>query len=177
ASGQDTGRPGRTSLRRRASRRPLLRRRRDASENALRLVSRSGGEVEGVRRPRSSAVAEGEPPQPVELDRLTVTAPKRAAELPMAIRAMLVRVDLPVPEVPDQQIAAGGGEVGGSERQAPGRIEGALGRDASEELPARVEHVDEAGPGAGDVDLLVLVGLRIGDEDRAVDVLDAERRE
>src|SRR5262249_60284126 len=67
-------------------------------------------------------------------------------------------------------------EVRGSERQTPGCVEGALGRDSPEQLPARVEHVEEAGPRAGDVVRLALVGLRKGDEDRAVDVLDTERR-
>jgi len=48
---------------------------------------------------------------------------------------------------------------------------------ASEQVTAGVEGIDEAVAAAGDVVVGFGVLLRVGDEDRAVDVLDAEGRE
>src|SRR5207244_5091206 len=85
-------------------------------------------------------------------------------------------VDLAVPEVPDQQVAAEPPEVARGERKAPWRIELAAARDAPEQLAVGVEHVDESEAPTGDVVLALAVLLGERHEDPPADRLDAERR-
>src|SRR5439155_4583189 len=83
-------------------------------------------------------------------------------------------VDLPIAEVADKQVAAKAAEAGRGDGQPPGRIELTASDDATEEVTRRCEHVDEAKALAGDVVLRVSVLLGVGDEERAIDVLDPE---
>src|SRR4029077_1144285 len=54
----------------------------DGSEQAVLLVVRPGGEVEGRRRPGGSVVAEADAPQAVDSDRTTGRVAKAARSLP-----------------------------------------------------------------------------------------------
>src|SRR5262245_56565952 len=101
----------------------------DASEEPVRSAAGAGGEVERVRRPGRAAVAERQAPQLLDLDHLAVRVLQRTAELPVAIRLLMVGVDRSVAEVADQQIATEGPEVGRGERQSPGGVESTLGGD------------------------------------------------
>src|SRR5207245_5520785 len=107
---------------------------------------------------------------------LPVPTLQRATNLRAAVRLLMIGVDHPVAEVAHQQIATEGAEVGRGERQSPGRVEGAPGGDTRHEVSAGVEHVDETEPGPADLVHLGSVLPRVRDEDRAVDVLDAEGR-
>src|SRR5262249_52771481 len=151
--------------------------RRDASEDAVRPVARARGEVQRGRRTGKAAVAEREPPEAVDPDRPAAGEPEGTVRLPVSVGLPLVRVDLPVAEVADQQVAADAAEHRRRHRHAPRRIERALAGHAAEQVSAGVEHVDEAEPRARYVEPLRLVLLRVGDEERATEVLDVERRE
>src|SRR6266446_2317117 len=77
----------------------------DAPEEPVRPAVGAGGEVQRVRRPGRAAVAERQGPQPVALERLAGRARHCTADLPAAVRLLMIRVDQPVAEVAHQQIA------------------------------------------------------------------------
>lgn len=85
-------------------------------------------------------------------------------------------VDPAVAEVADQQLPAELTEVGRCLGQAPRRVEGVPGGHAPQEGAVGPEGADEAEAVAGDLILGVGILLGVGHEDRAVDVLDPERR-
>src|SRR5207248_11751057 len=80
-----------------------LPRRGDPPEEAMGLVPGAGGEEEGARRPGGSAVAEGDAPEAVDRNGVAVGAEERSGEVPVA-EDMLVGVDAPVAEVPNEQV-------------------------------------------------------------------------
>src|SRR5712664_1300457 len=107
----------------------------ERAEQAVLLVEGAGGEEEGIRRPAGGgAAAEGERPEAVDLDRPAVRGMERTAVLELAL-AVEVRgvegVDAAVAEVADEQVAAEEPEVGRGEGEPPGRVELALGSDAT----------------------------------------------
>ena len=128
--------------------------------------------------PDRGPVAELQRPQPVDRERLAVRHAEPAAVRPRAVRALGVRVDLPVAEVPDEEVA---GELAerpsGRHREPPRRVQQPARRDAAEQHAVGVVRVDE--PQAGAVHVVLGVGVLLGvrDEERPADVLDAERRE
>src|SRR6058998_3628245 len=84
--------------------RPFQSGRGDRAEEAVVLVVRAGGEEQRVHRTvRRRAVAELQRPQPVDRQRLPVGRAQLAAVLELPVRQLLVRVDLAVAEVPDEQ--------------------------------------------------------------------------
>src|SRR4029079_11752209 len=104
-----------------------------------------GGEEECRRR----AVVRGVVPKlerPQAVDRQhPVTRPQLAVRLPAAFRILAERRDLAVPEVADQQVAAEAAEALGRRLcDAPRCVQLAMLTDPGEQLPARVERVDEA---------------------------------
>src|SRR5439155_25678993 len=121
------------------------------------------------------AVAERDPPEAVDHDRMAV----HAAQWPLSVERPIagggVGVDAPVAEVPDEQVAARVSESGRSERKAPRRVQLAARCDPPEDVPGGVEHADEAEARPCHLVLRLLVLLRVGDEDAAVEVTDPER--
>src|SRR5262249_45706510 len=148
--------------------------RRDTSEDAVRPVARARGEVQRGRRTGRAVVAEREPPQALDLDRPAAGEPEGTVRLPVSVGLPLVGVDLPVAEVADEKVAADVAEHRRRHRHAPRRVERALAGHTAEQVSAGVEHVDEAEPRARNVEPLRLVLLRVGDEERAAEVLDVE---
>ena len=100
---------------------------------------------------------------------------ERAAVLEVAVRHLLVGVDLPVAEVADEQVAAEAAERRRSPGEPPRGVELPVLGDAAEELPVEVVDVDDAQPTA--VRLVVRPGLllAVGHEDPVADRLDPER--
>src|SRR4029453_5730070 len=85
-------------------------------------------------------------------------------------------VDEAVPEVPDQEGACEGAERERRDGEAPGRVEGAPRCDAPDEVALEIEGVDDAVPEPRDV-VAARPDHGVGDEERAAEVLDVERRE
>src|SRR5207245_5538263 len=123
------------SLERRSSRR-------DRAEEPVRLVVWTRREEQRVDQSVGRiAVSELQRPQPVDRELLPVHGPERADQLPGPVRQLLERVDMPVAEVADQEIAAEGAEGCGGHREAPWGVQLAMLRDACEQVPVRVEGV------------------------------------
>src|SRR5262249_17279292 len=152
----------------------------DEAVEAVRPARRAGEEVEVVGRPGGGAVAERDRPETVDRDRRPVRDSQLTLVHPLAVAALLVGADAPIAEVPDQEVAAVGAEVRRRHRESPGRVQrrvrGPLRRDPSDELAVRRELVDLPETAARDAVLLLLVLLRVGDEEVAVQRLDVERR-
>src|ERR1700726_2714408 len=87
----------------------------DLAEQAMRLAIRPGGEEELVCL-GGVPVAEAEAPEPIDNDRPAVRLPQ-LAQLPA--RGWTVDVDVSIPEVADEQIAAEPAETGRRQGQAP----------------------------------------------------------
>src|SRR5215475_2134913 len=112
-------------------------------------------------------------PQPVNHKRLALVVPQRPEELPPRIEG----VDVPIAEIANEDRAAEPAKGEGGLRDAPRRIQRPLAREAPQQLPVGVEHVDKAMARPRHVVAFVLTLLRVGDEEIAVDGLDTERRE
>src|SRR5262245_4329079 len=85
--------------------------RRDEAEQAVRLTSRPRDEVESRGGTGSPTVAEGDRPEPRYLDQPSVGGAELSLVRPPAPHGLLVRADLAVSEVADQQVAAEGAEA------------------------------------------------------------------
>ena len=134
---------------------------------------RPRGEEERARVACHRAVPERDPPQAADRDRLAVRVVQRAVERP-ALRRAAERVDVPVAEVADEQIAAEAAERARCERDAPRRVQRAALCDACDEVPEAVELVDV--PACRVVVAVDRRATDVGDEHVAVDRVDAERR-
>src|SRR6516162_2655957 len=148
-----------------------LRRRRDRAEKAVSLAVGAGREVKRVGA-RVLPAAEGQGPQSVDGDRLPLEVAHRTEKISVRVE----RIDPSVAEIPDENVAAESSESIGCARNAPRRIQRPTGSEALEQIPASVKHVDKAVARPRDVVMLCCVLLRVGDEQIAVDVLNAERR-
>src|SRR5206468_4980875 len=104
-------------------------------------------------------------PQAVDRELAAVARAQRAAMLELAVRHLLVGVDLPVAEVADEQVAAEAAERRRRPREAPRRVQLAVLRHPPEQVAVHAVDVDEAETLA--VLLVVTAGLllRVGDED------------
>src|SRR6266516_5722739 len=128
----------------------------DRPEEPVALVVGAGGEEERVGRPVvGRSLTELERPQAVDGEHLPFARPELTDELERPVQLRLERADLPVAEVPDEQVAAEAAEAGRRHRKAPWRVQLAVRRDPGEQCAARVELVDEAQALASDVILPV----------------------
>src|SRR5215467_2457167 len=118
-------------------------RRRDRAEEPVGLVVEAGGEVQGVRVAVRAGVAELERPETVDSELAVLRGVECAAMREVAVLQLLVRVDLPVAEVADQQIAAEAAERRRGQREPPRGIELPVLGDAAEELPVEAVGVDD----------------------------------
>src|SRR5450830_14507 len=144
-----------------------------SAKQAMHFAAGAGGKEQCVDRLIVQAIAEGEPPQAVDLDRLVVGALQPAHPF---TACQIEGVDQAIAEVGHQQPVGEASEPGGSDRHAPGGVERALRDQAIQEAPARVEHADEAEAAALDVVMAGGILLGIADVDVAIDRLQAERR-
>src|SRR5579863_8997698 len=133
---------------------------------------RARGEIERLRAGLRAA-AEGQRPEFVDGDRLAI----RAFELIDELAARRVDIDAAVAEIADENVAAEMAEARRRHGETPRRVERTVLGKARQQIPVGVEDIDEAGTRAGDAVMLVGALLRIGDPERAVDVLDVEGRE
>jgi hypothetical protein len=102
-------------------------------------------------------------------------AAQLAAELEGAARHLIVRGDLAVAGVADEEIAAEATEALGRVGESPRRIQLAATRNARDQVAVEVILIDEAEPLSRDLVLSSGVLLRIRDEDAPGDRLDPER--
>src|SRR5262249_34827034 len=133
----------------------------------------AGGEIEGVRVTAAAAVAKHNRPEARNREGLTCgifepTQPGPADGIE--------RVDAAIPEIANQQCAAKRAQTFRGQRQAPRRIEHAVGSKASQEITAGVEHIYETVAGTGGVVLLIRILFGVGDKKLAANSLDVERR-
>src|SRR5262249_2863943 len=150
----------------------VLRGRSDAAEQAIGFTVRTRGEVERIGA-RVPATTQGEGPQPVDHDRLAFAVPEGAEELPVGVE----RMDFPIAEVADENVAAEPAKRKGCPHEAPWRVQRAARREAPQQMAVGVENVDKAIARARHVVMLELILQRVGDEEITVDVLDTEGRE
>src|SRR3954471_10925465 len=152
----------------------------DRPEEPMLLGSGARREVERVRRPGCGAVAERDRPETVERDRCAVGSTQLTLVDPLGA-ALGVRADTTVAEVPDEEIAAEGSEVGRGERESPWRVERrvllAAVDDVCDELAVRGELVYVRLARERHVVMSGSVLLGVGHEDVASESLDPERRE
>src|SRR6266702_2372655 len=123
-----------------------------------------------------AAAAELQGPESVDREPLSVGSTQLSAVLEVPVCQLLVRVDLPVTEVSDEEIAAEASEVRPSEGESPWRVQLTVLRYTHEQIAGRVIGVDEAKALSGDFVMRSLVLLRVRDEDARADRLDPERR-
>src|SRR5262249_47758430 len=138
----------------------------DRSEQAVGLVVRARGEVEGAGRTGTGVVAEADPPQPVDHDGVVVAVFQVATAVP-AMLAGPVGIDPAVAEVPDEERATEAAPAVRSPGESPRRVEVATRGDPTEERAVRGEHAHEAATLAGDLVLSIRILLRVGHEDHA----------
>src|ERR1700757_2065817 len=119
----------------------------DLAEQAMGLAIRPGGE-EPLVCPSGVPVAEPKAPEPVDDDRPAVRLPQLAQ-----VRAggWAVDIDVPVPEVADEQIPAEPAESGRRQGQAPRRVERAAADQPADERAVVGEDVHESVALPGDI--------------------------
>src|SRR5581483_6856607 len=110
---------------------------------------------------------------PVDADGLVLVAEHGARE---AAGNRVERVDPPVAEVADEEIAAEGTEARWRLGQAPWGIQETTRSQSLHEQPVRREDVDEPATGTGHVIVLRGVLQGVGHVEQAVDLLDPEWR-
>src|SRR4029079_9145648 len=91
----------------------------DAAEEPVGLAVRAGREVERSRSAVAPALRELECPEAVDLERPVVGTPQLAVVHERVRRRLAEGVDVPVAEVPDEQVACERAEARRSHRQAP----------------------------------------------------------
>src|SRR5215472_6955264 len=145
----------------------------DRAKQTVHLVMGAGCEIERVGA-RIPAAAQGQFPQPIDDDWLAIGVPESTAKIPVRVE----RVYFPVTEISNENIAAEPAKGERCPRYSPRRIERPAAGEAPQQMAVGVEHVDKAIARACHVVTFVrLFLLCIGDEEIAVDVLDAERGE
>src|SRR5678815_1411968 len=147
----------------------LLRRQR--TDQPVRLVVRSGAEVEVRRRCRPHA--ELQVPQPGDHQRRVVRV---VQETTKGARCRSVGADQPIAEVADQDIATRAAKIRRRSNHRPRRIELPVRHEALHECAGRVEDVDKPVSYTGLV--ILVVGrflLRERDEELPVDRVNSER--
>src|SRR5262249_1476108 len=87
------------------------------------------------------------------------------------------RIDFPIAEVADEDVAAELTKGEGGPHHTPGGVQHSTRREAPQQMAGGVEDVDKAIAQPRHVIMLVRILQRIRDEEIAVDVLDAEGRE
>jgi hypothetical protein len=112
------------------------------------------------------------PPRVVDRDRLAVGVPELIDKCPVVIE----NVDFAVAEISDQDLSAVLAKGERRPRHAPGRVEGSAAGEAPQQIAIGVENIDKAVARTRDVIVFWSVLLGVGDEQIAVDVLNAERR-
>src|SRR6266487_2404109 len=148
----------------------------DRAEESVLLVVRARGEEQRVRRAVGRrAVSELQGPESVDCKPVSVGRAERTGQLEGPVRLFLVRVDVAVPEVSDEQVAAEEAEARRGHRNAPRRVQLAALRDADEQVPGGVVGVDEAEARTSRLVIRARGLPRVCDEDSRADRLDPER--
>src|SRR2546427_6501067 len=147
------------------------------AEEPVRLAVRTGREEQRVDRAVvDRPVPELQRPEPVDDELPSVHGPERPDELERPVGQLLVRVHMSVAEVAYEQVTAERSETRRGEREAPRRIQLAMLCHTREQIPVRLEGVDEAEALAVDLVLRPRALLRVRHEDSRADRLNSERR-
>src|SRR6266568_5382607 len=152
----------------------FLARRVDPPEESVRLVVESGREEERVSRPGvRTAGTEDDGPKPVDHEGSVVRSAKLVEEF---AGHRVDHIDAAVPEVAHQQVAQEAPEGGGSDRDAPRRVEPAARGGPPDQVSVRVEDVDESVGRTGDVVMQRCILLGVSHVELTAQVRDAEWR-
>src|SRR5882724_3608088 len=153
----------------------------DGAKEAVLLTVNAGGEKQSVgwsspvfRGSGVAIVAEGERPKSVDGEDGIVGILHEAQEL---VREAVERGDAAATEIADENGIAELAEIASGPYDAPGRVEPRAMLEVPDVLAGSREDFNETETVAGHVVVAGSVLLRIGDEKRAADVLDIERRE
>jgi hypothetical protein len=140
---------------------------------AVFLIVRSCRKEQRVCWLPGNAIAEDESPETVDLDRSVVC---RSQLSPEFAGTQVERADPSVTEVADEKGITEAPEIRRRQREAPWRVELTVRHQSMKQIAIGIEHIDEAKSLTGNVILLGVILLRIGDIEIAEDVLDAEWR-
>ena len=146
----------------------------DPSEQAISFVIDTGGKEEVIGRTRQASVAEGERPQAINGDGLTLVVLQLSEK---ATRGRSECVDAPIAEVSHQQSVAESAKAGRRQGQTPGRVQSAAGSETADEIAICAKNVDKPDAGAGHVVMTLGILHGKGDKQLTADVANAKRSE
>ena len=132
-----------------------------------------GSEIERVRVAPTHAVPELQSPQPLNRDGRSICVRQRTHQ---RATGRIERIDRSVSEIADQQVSGKPAKTSRRQRQAPRRIERAIGGKSFHQVAARVENVHVTVARSGHIVVLVRVLLRVGHPKIRADAFNAERR-
>ena len=122
------------------------------------FVGDSGGEINSI--PQRKKI-----PQAIKLKRRAVCAHQRLDE---SAGDRIVIVDKAVTEIADPEFAINLSE-------SPGRVEITALGEPPQKVTAGIKHIDEPTAGTGNIIFLILILLRVGHKNFAIEISDAER--
>ena len=128
----------------------------DRAEQPIGLVIRTGCKIERVGI-RVSAAAQGQCPQPVDGDRLSLTVPESSAKVAIGVECIY----LPITKITHEDVAAEAAKSEGRARDTPWRIKRSAARKALQQIAIGVIDVDEAVSWASHIIVLCRVLERI----------------
>jgi len=146
----------------------------EGAEQTVRLIVKPCGEEQGVRAAGQTSIPERQSPQAVNRNRIAISVSELVAE---DTTDRIKGIDPPVAEIADQHVMAERAEIGGSQGQAPGRVERPPRSEASDQGPIGVEDIDEPIARTAHVIVMGRVLQGKGDIELVINALDAERSE
>ena len=112
----------------------------EGAEQTVRLIVKPCGEEQDVRAAGQTSIPERQSPQAVNRNRIAISVSELVAE---DTTDRIKGIDPPVAEIADQHVIAELAEIGGSQGQAPGRVERPSRSEASDQGSIGVEDIDE----------------------------------
>ena len=146
---------------------------RDRAKEAIRLIVDASGEVERLRVAVSGTVAEGQAPQAINRDGLALLV----FELPQErAGAGIERIDTAIAKVAYQEGTTELTKGARRQLQPPGSVQGAPRCQPLQQIPVEIEDIHKTASRTGNIVVLFIVLLGIGDIELVIDVADAKRR-
>src|SRR6266700_6724292 len=143
------------------------------AEETVSFTIDTSGEEERIGWPCGLSIAKDQCPQTINRDDqafLVFQLTKQSS------RVRIKHIDMPIAKVPYQQVITELAKIGGSESQAPGRIQCPTRNEACLKLPVRIEDIDKAATGTRRIIVMRRILQCERNVEVAPDVLDAERR-
>src|SRR5437660_4848049 len=150
----------------------FVRRRCDGAIHAMRFIVGPGGEEQRALRLIVEIVAERHAPQTVESQRAMIRSAQFALELG---GGDVVGVDRTMAEIAYEDIVREGAERRGRHCDSPWRVQPAARREAAQEIPVRVEFIDDAKARPRSFVFFTFFAFGVSHKKMTVDVLNVER--